>query len=82
MREGGGSIENLLLNWLMGLMSRRQFIQKHLSDKDIHHRNFVILKEATAIWEASQMLRISFNRDKNILIDVFKQLEEDERSRK
>ena len=50
-----------------------------LSDEDIEHRNYVILKEAEATWEVSQTLGITFDSEKSQLIEVFKKLEEDER---
>ena len=48
-------------------------------DDDIKHRNFVILKEAVASWEVSQALGFSFDCDKEQLIEVFMELEQEER---
>ena len=49
-----------------------------LSDDDIEHRNSVILKEVVASWEVSQALGISFDCDKEQLIEVFMELEQEE----
>ena len=49
-------------------------------DEDIEHRNAVILKEAETTWEVSSVLGLTFDRDKNHVIEVFKELEDNNRS--
>ena len=50
-----------------------------ISDEDIEHKNSMILKEVEATWKVSSVLGITFDRDKNQVIEVFKEFEENDR---
>ncbi|XVE74488.1 hypothetical protein DITRI_Ditri12bG0020600 [Diplodiscus trichospermus] len=53
-----------------------------ISDEDIKHRNSIILREAEEIWKISLALGVVFDKNKNELIEVFKNLKEKNRRRK
>ena len=53
-----------------------------LADEDIEHKNLTIRKEAEATWEVSQSLSISFDCEKENLLEVFMDLEHKELKRK
>ncbi|XVE81905.1 hypothetical protein DITRI_Ditri15bG0103600 [Diplodiscus trichospermus] len=53
-----------------------------ISDEDIEHRNSIILREAEETWKISSVLGLVFDKDKKELIEVFKNLEEEDRRRK
>ena len=55
-------------------MSKMECSDSSLSDSDIEHRNSVILKEAATTWKESQALGISFDCEKEQLIEVFKKV--------
>ena len=52
-----------------------------IADDDIEHRNAIIRNEAEATWEVSQALGIYFDCEKDKLLDVFTDLEYEERKR-
>ena len=49
-----------------------------IADDDIEHRNSIIRNEAEVTWEVSQSLGISFDCDKDRLLEVFMDLEHEE----
>ena len=53
-----------------------------IADEEIEHRNSIIRKEAEATWEVSQIMGISFDCEKNKLLQVFMDLEQTELERK
>ena len=50
-----------------------------ISDEDIEQRNKSILKEAEATWEVSSVLGLTFDKNKQQMVEVFSALEECDR---
>ena len=50
-----------------------------ISDEEIEQRNKSILKEAEATWEVSSVLGLSFDKNKQQMVEVFRVLEEEDR---
>ena len=51
-------------------------------DEDIEQRNKSILKEAEATWEVSSVLGLTFDKNKQQMVEVFRALEEGDRKGK
>ncbi|XVE89617.1 hypothetical protein DITRI_Ditri20bG0010300 [Diplodiscus trichospermus] len=50
-----------------------------ISNENIDHKNWILLKEAEATWEVSSVLGLVFDRDKERMIEVFHNLEKKDR---
>ncbi|XVE85399.1 hypothetical protein DITRI_Ditri17bG0088000 [Diplodiscus trichospermus] len=53
-----------------------------ISDEEFEHRNLVNLQEAEEIWKVSLDFGVVIDKDRNQVIEVFKNLEEEDRKRK
>ncbi|XVE71463.1 hypothetical protein DITRI_Ditri10aG0152700 [Diplodiscus trichospermus] len=52
--------------------------QVSIYNEDIAHRNAIIMKEADETWEVNTSLGINFDRDRNAMMKLFFNLEEDD----
>ena len=58
--------------------SNESLADEDIADEDIEHRNLTIRKEAEATWEVSQSLGITFDCEKENILAVFMELENQE----